>query len=95
VDLGHHILAVDDDRGAARRTQGHVQDRAVFRNVDLVTSEHGVDVRAQVDFLCQLQEEPERFVSDAVLRVIQAEAHGLDRHALAAGGILREELAEV
>src|SRR4029434_735280 len=36
VHLGHHVLTVDDDRGAARRAQGHVQDSAVFRDVDLV-----------------------------------------------------------
>ena len=95
VDLGHHVLAVDDDRGAARRAQGHVQDGAVFRDVDLVTPEHGVDARAQAGLLRQLQEELEGFVGDAILRVIQVEAHGLDRQALAACGIIREELAEV
>ena len=51
VDLGHHVLAVDDDRCAARRAQGHVQDGAVFRDVDLVAPEHGVDARAQAGFL--------------------------------------------
>src|SRR5215468_11211273 len=25
VDLGHHVRAIDNDRGAARRAQGHVQ----------------------------------------------------------------------
>jgi hypothetical protein len=95
VHLGHDVLTVDDDRCAARRAQGHVQDGTVFRDVDLLPPEHGVDAHAQVGFLCQLQEELEGFVSDAVLRVIQGEAHSLDRHALAACGIIREELAEV
>ena len=95
VHLGHHVLAVDDDGGAARRAQGHVQDRAIFRDVDLLTPEHGVDARAQAGFLGQLQEELEGFVGDAVLRVIEVEAHGLDRQALAACGIIRKELAEM
>ena len=30
-----------------RRAQGDVQDRAVFRDVDLVAAEHGVDAIAQ------------------------------------------------
>src|SRR5215467_10570216 len=47
VHLRHHILAVDDDRCTSRCAQGHVQDGAVFRDVDLVTPEHGVDARAQ------------------------------------------------
>ena len=78
-----------------RGAQGHVQDGAVFRDVDLVTSEHSVDARAQVGFLCQLQEELEGFVSDAILRIIQVEAHRLRPPARAACGIIGEELAEV
>ncbi len=92
VDLGHHVLAVDDDRCAARRAQGHVQDGAVFRDVDLVAAEHGVDPRAQAGFLRQLQEELEGLVGDAILRVVEEEARRLGRQALAALGIIREEL---
>ena len=95
MHLGHHVLTVNDDGCAARCAQGHVQDRAVFRDVDLVTPEHGVDARAQAGFLCQLQEEPERFVGEAILRVIEVETHRLGAQALAASGIIREELAEM
>ena len=77
------------------RAQGHVQDGPVFRDVDLLAPEHGVDARSQAGFLRQLQEELEGFVGDAVLRVIQVEAHRLGRHALAALGIVREELSEM
>ena len=77
VDLRHHVLAIDDDRCASRRAQGHVQDGAVFRDVDLLAPEHGVDPRAQSGFLRQLQEELEGFVGDAILRVVQIEAHAL------------------
>ena len=95
MDLRHHVLAVDDDRCSFRRAQGHVQDGPVFRDVDLLASEHGVDPRAQAGFLGQLQEELEGFVGDAILRVIEEEAHRLGRHALAARGIIREELAQM
>ncbi len=69
--------------------------RPVFRDVDLVTPEHGVDALAQAAFLGQLQEELEGFVRDAVLRVIEVDARGLSRQTLAAVGIIREELAEM
>ena len=95
VNLGHHVLAVDDDGRRSRRAQGHVQDGAVFRDVDLVAPEHGVDALAQAAFLGQLQEELEGFVRDAILRVIEKDARGLSRQTLAAVGILREELAEM
>jgi hypothetical protein len=48
-----------------------VQDRTVFRDVDLLAAEHGVNALAQAGFIGELQEQLEGFVSDAVLRVIQ------------------------
>ena len=95
VDLGHHVLAIDDDRCPSRRAQRHVQDGAVLRDVDLLAPEHGVDPGAQAGFLRQLQEELEGFVGDAILRVIEEDAHSLGRHPLAAPGIIREELPKV
>ena len=95
VDLGHDVLAVHDDGRASRRAQGHVQDGPVLRDVDLLAAEHGVDPRAQAGFLGQLQEQLERFVGDAILRVVEVEARGLGRQALAALGIVREEVAEM
>ena len=84
VDLGHDVLAIDEDGWPSRRAQRHVQDGAVFRDVDLLAAEHGVDPAAQAGFLRQLQKELERFVGDAVLRVIEEDARRLGRHPLAA-----------
>ena len=95
VDLRHDVLAVHHDRGVSRRAQRHVQHRAVFRDVDLLAAEHGVDPLAQAGLLRQLQQEPQRLVGDAVLRVVEVEAGGLRRQPLAACGIVREELAEM
>ena len=95
VNLGHHVLAVDDDGRRTRRAQGHVQNGTVLREVDLVTPEHGVDLPAQVAFPGQLQEKLEGFVRDAILRVIEENARGFSRQTLAAVGILREELTEM
>src|SRR5262245_30144836 len=46
VDLGHDVFAVDDDGGPSRRAQGHMQDGAALRTVDLLTPEHSVDPRS-------------------------------------------------
>ena len=51
VDLGHDVLAVDDDGCALRRAQRHVQDGALLGDVDLLAAEHGVDPRAQAGLL--------------------------------------------
>ena len=95
VDLRHDVLAVDDDRRALRRAQRHVQDRAVLGDVDLLAAEHGVDPRAQAGFLGQLQQQLERLVGDAVLRVVEVDAGRLGRQPLAARGIVGEELAQM
>jgi hypothetical protein len=42
-----------------------------------------------------LQEELESFIRDAILRIIQVEAHRLGRHALAAIGVIRKEFSEM
>ena len=79
----------------SRGAQGHVQDGPVFRDVDLLAPKHGVDPRSQAGFFRQLPEQRQGFVGDAVLRVIEVDARRLGRHALAAGGIIREELPQV
>jgi hypothetical protein len=95
VDSRDHVLTINDDGSAFRGAQSDVQDGPVFRDVDLLTPEHGVDARAQAGFLRQLQEELEGFVGDAVLRVIQVEARRLGRHVLAALGVIGKELSEM
>ena len=72
-----------------------MQDGPVLGDVDLLAPEHGVDPRAQAGFLGQLQEELEGFVGDAILRVVEEEAHRLGRHPLAALGVICEELPQV
>ncbi len=72
-----------------------MQNGAVFREVDFLALEHGVDAFAQSGFLGKLQEQLEGFVGDAVLRVIQVEAHRLGRHAFAAFRVIRKEPAQM
>ncbi len=94
VHLGHDIHAVDDDLLALGRAQGDVQHGAAFGDVDLVAAEHGVDLGAEAGLLGELDEQLEGLVGDAVLRVIEVEALGLEGEALAAGGVVGEELAQ-
>ena len=56
VNVGNHVAAIMKDRGAARRSQCDMQHRPVFRDVDLVTAEHGVDTVAQPQLVRELQQ---------------------------------------
>lgn len=71
--------------------QGHVEDGSFLRDVDFVSAKHGIDAAAQARLFCQLQQERERLIGDAVLRIIEVDADGLSRHALPALWIVREE----
>ena len=62
-----------------------MQDGPLFRDVDFVPAKHGIDAGPQAGLLRQLQKELERLVGNAVLRIVEVDANGLDRHALPAG----------
>jgi hypothetical protein len=95
VNLGDHVFAVHDEGRRGRRAQSHMQDCTVFRDVDPVTPEHGIDALAKSAFFRQVQEESERFIRDAIFRVIEKDARGLHGQTLSTLGIIREELAQV
>ncbi len=95
MDLGHHVFAVHDNPRIPRRTQSHVQDGAVFGEIDSLAPEHGVDPRSQADLLRQLQEKLDRFVVDPILRIIEVDPGGLGRHAFASARIIAEEFPHV
>ena len=61
-----------------------MEHRPVFRDVNLFPPEHGVDVIPKAGFFSQLQQKPDRFIGDAVLRIIQGNPDGLRGHALPA-----------
>ena len=95
MNLRHDVLAVDQDRRAARCAQRHVEHGAFLRDVDLLAAEHGVDAGAQAAVLGEADEQRERLVGDAVLRIIEIDARGLERQPFAALRIAREQLAEM
>ena len=72
-----------------------MEHRPVLGDVDVVAREHGVDPLAQAALLGQTHEQLERRRVDAVLRVVEVDALGLDRQRLAAGRVGGEEVAQV
>ena len=95
MNLGHDVLAVDQDRRAARRAQRHVEHGSLLRDVDLLAAEHGVDAGAQAALFREADEQRQRLISDPVLRVVEIDARGLSRQPFAASGVAREQVAEM
>ena len=95
MDLWHDVLAVDQDRRAARRAQRHVEHGSVLGDVNLLATKHGIDPPTQPGLFGEADEESQRVVSDPVLRIVEIDACGFDSHPLATFRIAREQLAEV
>ena len=95
VDLRHYVFAVHHDGRSFERAKGHVEDRAVLGDVDLLPVKHRVDSRPQAGFLGQLQEKLQGFIRDAILRVVQEDACRFDRQPLTAHGIVCEKCSQM
>jgi len=83
---------IDVPRGARRATC-----RTARFSVWLipVAAEHGVDALAQAGLFGQSAEQRDGLAGDAILRVVEIDAARLRRHALAPGGIVGKERAQV
>ena len=89
VNVGNHVAAVVNDDGAARRAQRDMQDGAVFRDVDFVAAEHGVDAIVQRRLVGELQQQLQRLIGDPVFRIVEIDSRGVDSQSLAASTIVR------
>ncbi len=90
-----HVLPVDDERRSLRHAQRDVEHGAVLGDVDAIAAEHRGGPLGEPGFLSQLEQEPDRLVRDAVLRVVEVQAGACGGEALAPGRVLREEVAQV
>ena len=95
MDLGHDVGAVDDDRGAAWRAKGDVQDGPVFGHIDPGSAEHRIDALAQAGGFGKPAEEHYRLVGDTILGVIEKNASAFRSQPLAAGTVVVEQRAQV
>ena len=72
-----------------------MQHSSLLCGVDLLPAKHRLDSRLQAGLLGEPKKQLERLVGDAILGVVQVEAHSLHRHPLAARWIVREELSQM
>ena len=86
VHLCDDVHAVDDERRTFRHAQRDVQSCAVLGDVDVVAPEHRLRALREPGLLGELDEEPQRLVRDAVLRVVEVEAGALGDQPLSACG---------
>ncbi len=95
MHLWNDINVIDFYRCRAGSAEGGVEDGAVLRDVDLVTTEHGVNLAAQTGGVREIDEASNCLAGDEVFRIIQEKPSGFELELLSAGRIGGEKLAEV
>ena len=95
VHVGHDVAAVDDDRLRRCGARSATCSTARF-SVTLILSPRNIaSIRSRSpDSSASCSKQPDRLVGDAVLRVVEVDAGGLERQALAARRVVGEELAQ-
>ena len=95
MNLWNNINAIDFDRCRARGAEGGMEHGAVLGDVDLVTTEHGVNLAAQTGCVREIDEASDCLAGDEVFRIIQEKPGGFELELLSAGRIGSKKLAEV
>ena len=95
MDVCDDVAPVHDQRSLPWHAQRDVQHRAVLGDVDSLAGEHRVAPFGHAGLPGQLDEQAERLVGHAMLRVVEVDARSLCGQAGAPSGVGGEELAEV
>ena len=95
VHVGHHILAIDHKVGSRRHAQRDMQDGAVLGGVDVAPGEHLVAVLFQPRPPGHVDQPSHGVLGGPVLRIVEIEVSGLDRHLGGPIRVLREQLPQV
>ena len=72
-----------------------MQRCSIFRNVDLLPAEHGVNPCLESGLLRQLDEKLNSLICDPIFRIIEIDSHVFGSHAFATCRITGEEIAEM
>ncbi len=95
VHVGHDVMAVDKNARILRCPQCDMQDGTLFGDVDLVATEHRVTAFGDAALLRELQQQTNRLVRDAVLRIVQIQTRTFDCQAFTTPRIVGEQLPQM
>ena len=87
VNLGNDIDPIHLDDSVLWSTQGHMENRPVLGDVDLLTGEHFIPVPFKAALLGEFDQEFKGLVGDTVLGVIEEDSAGLCIEPFSARGV--------
>lgn len=95
MDFWNNINPIDFDRCRTRSAEGCVEHGAVLGDVDLFTTEHGINLPAQPGGVREIDQAINCLAGDEVFRIIQEKPGGFELELLSAGRIGGKELAKM
>ena len=75
--------------------QGHVQNGAAFRGVDLLARKHRIAPLCHAALFGKLQQQAHGLIGDAVFGIIEEKTGPFNREPLRPAGIFGEQLAQM
>ncbi len=90
MNLGHHVVAVHDNRGSLRGAQSHMQHSSLFSDIDFLAAEHCVAVLRDPALSGELHEQSNGFIGNSAFGVVQVQAHVFEGKAFPTVWIVRE-----
>src|ERR1700730_10833619 len=95
VNTGYDIMVVDPHDRSLRRPQRHMKGGTPFRNIDLFPAKHRVAPRRDAALFRKPQQQPQRLVGYAVLRVVEIKSRSFRHKPFATARILGEHLPQM
>ena len=94
LDLRHHILAIDLHRAAGAVTQGDMQHRTIFGEIDVLTGEHLFPPSLDIRLTRQIEQQGQGLLRHPVLGVVQQQIILAHRKLGETGRIAGEQLTQ-
>jgi len=95
VDLGHDVLAVDEDRLVRPIAQRHVEHRPALGLIDSLAGEHRLDRLGDARLAGQPQQQFQRLARDPVLGIVHENVFELRREGAETIPVLGEQVLHV
>ena len=80
VDIGHDILAVNENGRVGLIAQGHMEHWAVLSDVDALATEHGISAGLDAPLAGQVKQQSQRVLRHHVLGEVQENGRLPCRH---------------
>ncbi len=74
MNIRNDVFAIEQQFVVTRSAQSSVQNGAMFGAIDFLAGKHGIALRFNLHFACEIAQQLHGFFVDTVFRIIEKEA---------------------